>query len=104
MSKEGRLPPEVVKQWPEIFKDVEVKAVPVKYIKSIQVHFLDGTIWLIDIDQEEIERNETSVEDELGAFFDEYDEEIDSIDFQLDTKQVIADVKKRTNSFIKKRK
>lgn len=104
MSKEGRLPPEVIKQWPEIFKDVEVKAVPVKYIKAIQVQFFDGTIWMIDIDREEIERNETTIEDELEIFFEEYDEDIESVDFKLDTRQVIEDVKRRTKQFIKKRK
>ena len=104
MSKEGKLPPDVIKQWPEIFKDVEVKAVPVKYIKSIQVKFYNGKIWVIDIDQDLIEKNETTVEDELEAFFEEYDEDIDSIDFQLDTRRVIADVKKRTAQFIKKRR
>jgi hypothetical protein len=104
VPNEAKLPPEVIRQWPEVFKDVEVKAVPVKYIKAIQVQFLDGTIWLIDIDKEQIENNETTLEDELEAFFEEYDEQIDSIDFKLDTKQVITDVKKRTNKFIKKRK
>ena len=104
MPNEGKLPPEVIRQWPEIFKDVEVKAVPIKYIKAIQVQFLDGTIWLIDVDREQIESNETTLEDELEAFFDEYDDQIDAVDFKLDTKQVIADVKKRTSKFIKKRK
>ena len=104
MSKEGRLPPDVIKQWPEVFKDVEVKAVPVKYIKAIQVQFYDGTIWMIDIDRDEIERNETTIEDELEVFFEEYDEDIESVDFKLDTRQVIEDVKKRTKQFIKKRK
>lgn len=104
MSNEGKLPPEVIRQWPEIFKDVEVKAVPVKYIKSIQVQFTDGKIWIIDIDQEKISEEDFSVEDELEAFFDEYDDQIESVDFKLDTKKVIYDVKKRTNRFLKKRK
>lgn len=104
MSKEGRFPPEVVKQWPEVFADVEVKAVPVKYIKAIQVQFLDGQIWLIDVDQKQIEANDTTVEDELEIFFEEYDDQIESVDFKLDTKKLIDDVKKRTRKFIKKRK
>lgn len=104
MPNEGRLPPDVIRQWPEVFKDVEVKAVPVKYIKAIQVRFLDGTVWLIDVDQDQIAADETTVEDELEAFFDEYDDQIESVDFKLDTKQVIEDVKNRTRKFIKKRK
>lgn len=104
MSKDGKFPPEVIRQWPEVFKDVEVKAVPVKYIKSIQVQFEDGKIWVIDIDQKKIQESESSLEDELEAFFDHYEDVIESIDFKLDTRQVIEDVKRRTRSFMKKRK
>ena len=38
----GKLPKQVVSEWPEIFGDVEVSAIPVQYLKSINVTFKDG--------------------------------------------------------------
>lgn len=100
----NKLPPDVIKHWPEIFKDVDVKAVPLAYLESIQVHFDDGKIWEIDIDHEKIEAGEEVLEDTLEAFFEEYDDVIEAVNFQLNTKKVIADIKSRTRLFMKKRK
>ena len=45
----NKLPDEVIKQWPEVFKDVEIKAVPIEYIHNIHVYFHDGKVWQIDM-------------------------------------------------------
>jgi len=103
-----KLPPEVIEHWPEIFKDVEIKAVPVEYVSSVIVTFDDGKVWEIELDQEKIKENGGDVaetlEDTLDSFFAEYDEYIESVDFRLDTEQVIKDIKARTKQFLKKRK
>lgn len=97
-----KLPPEVIEHWPEIFKDVEIKAVPIEYISSVIVTFDDGKIWEIELDKE---NNPLEALDKtLDSFFDEYDEYIESVDFRLDTEQVIKDIKARTKQFLKKRK
>ena len=41
MSK-NKLPAEVVDYWPEVFENIEIKAVPVKYISKVEVVFKDG--------------------------------------------------------------
>ena len=94
----NKLPPEVIKHWPEIFGDVEIKAVPIEYIHNIHVHFHDGKIWEIDLDQQ------SSVGDGDVTFLEQYNDEISHVDFRLNTSKVVADVKKRTKSFMKKRK
>ena len=106
MSNKSKLPPEVVEHWPEIFKDVEIKAVPLEYIHSVHVHFHDGKIWEIDMNSQEISGSDdiTQIESSLEAFFEEYDESISHIDFRLNTSKVVKDVKERTNQFMKKRK
>lgn len=103
-----RLPPEVIAHWPEIFKDIEIKAVPLEYITSVVVYFEDGQEWEIDLDDEKlkIEGMELAdvLEEVLEAFFEEYDEYISNIDFKLNTEKVIKDIKKRVQTFLKKRK
>lgn len=103
MPNNGKLPPEVIRHWPEVFNDVEIQTIPVQYLVSIRVEFNDGKIWEIDLDRSQLEDNET-VESSLSTFFDEYSESIANIDFRLDTKKVIKDVKERTKRFMKKRK
>jgi len=106
VSEASKLPPEVVDHWPEIFKDVEIKAVPLEYIHSVHVHFHDGNIWEIDMDSQEVSGSDqlTEIEDSLEAFFAEYDESISHVDFRLNTSKVVKDVKARTQKFMKKRR
>jgi hypothetical protein len=102
----NKLPPEVIKHWPEIFNDVEIKAVPIEYIHSVHVHFHDGKIWEIDLDQQALRSkgDVSKVEDSLETFLAEYNDEISHVDFRLNTSKVVQDVKSRTRSFMKKRK
>lgn len=105
MSKSNKLPPEIVDHWPEIFEDIEIKAIPLQYVRAINIQFLDGTAWIIDIKSKSInESNVEELEDELEALFEAYDDEIESVDFNLDTQKVKKDITSLTKSFIKKRK
>jgi hypothetical protein len=102
----NKLPPEVIKHWPEIFSDIEIKAVPIEYIHSVHVHFHDGKIWQIDIDKQQIasEDGVDQIESSLETFLEQYDEDISHVDFRLNTSKVVKDIKDRTKSFMKKRK
>ena len=103
-----RLPPEVIDAWPEIFKDIEIKAVPLEYVHSVIVYFEDGQTWEINLNDEKLNVEGMDiadvVEEILEAFFEEYDEYITSVDFKLNTQKVVEDIKKRVQSFMKKRK
>ena len=57
MSKENKLPADVIRLWPEVFKDVEIKAVPVEYIDSLQIHFKDGKTWEIDLNKKKLAKS-----------------------------------------------
>lgn len=97
------LPKEVIDTWPEVFNDIDVKVVPVKYLHSICVTTEEGEIWEIDIDKEsDVTGEELSAV--LEELFTEYEDIILSIDFRLDTKQVKEDIQNRTKLFLKKRK
>lgn len=103
-----KLPPEVIEHWPEIFKDIEIKAVPLEYITAVVVTFDDGQTWEIDLSAENLGDDDEDladvIDETLEAFFEEYDEYIESIDFRLNTQKVIDDIKKKVGSFLKKRK
>jgi hypothetical protein len=101
----NKLPQEVVDHWPEVFKDIEIEAVPIEYLRTIFVHFVDGKVWEIDIDQNKVQQeNARHLEDALEDLFEEYEDVIEGIDFRLDTERVKKDISQRTKYFLKKRK
>ncbi len=108
MPKKNSLPPDVVSQWPEIFSDIEIKAVPLEYIDSMRVSFEDGKVWEIDISKTRKsitkEEQQKELEETLRNFIEEYSTVIKTVDFRLKTQKVISDMKERTNKFMKKRK
>lgn len=101
-NQPGRLSKDVIAHWPEVFKDVEVQSVPLKYLHSITVNFINGKSWIINIDEQKAENEELDYG--LEQLFEEYDGEIDTIDFRLNTEKVRNDIEKRTKQFLKKRK
>lgn len=105
MPKRKGLSQDVIDKWPEVFKDVEVKAIPLEYLESVQVTFTNGKVWQITID-----RNASNtmlnkdVERSLNDMFKTYDSSIKNVDFKVDTDRVKEDVQKRTKQFLKKKK
>lgn len=98
-----KLPQEIIDHWPEVFQDIEIKAIPIEYIRTAIVYFDNGDVWEIDIQGDFIENHNTA-EEALELFFEEYDDSIVKVDFKIDSEKVIKDVKTRTKTFMKKRK
>jgi len=105
MPKRKGLSQDVIDKWPEVSKDVEVKAIPLEYLESVQVTFNNGKVWEITIN-----RNASNtmlnkdVEKSLNDMFKTYDSSIKNVDFKVDTDRVKEDVQKRTKQFLKKKK
>jgi len=101
----NKLPKHVIDIWPDIFKDIDLKVVPIEYLHSIRVVFQDGKIWDIDIQNSKNEDgDEINVQSELENIFKQYENDISNVDFRLDTERVKRDIKKRTTLFMKKRR
>lgn len=103
-AKNKKLPQDVVDHWPEVFKDVDIKVVPVKYLHSVRVFFTDGKVWDIDVAKTRQKKDAKDIEASLEELFNNYQDSIDNVDFRLDTARVKSDIQGRTRSFMKKRK
>ena len=103
MPKRRSLDPEIVNSWPEIFKDVRIDVVPIKYLHSVHVRFKDGKVWEIDV-KKSLTKPNLNIETALEDLLQHYESVIDTVDFRLDTAKVKKDIKKRTAIFMKKRK
>jgi hypothetical protein len=101
VPKGKKLPDEVINLWPEIFKDVIVESVPIEYLHSVRVTFMDGKVWEIDTSKS-VEG--VDIETALRELMLEYESSIANVDFRLDTERVKKDIIRRTAQFLKKRK
>ena len=90
------------KYWQEIFDTVDMKYLPVSYMKSIEVEFVDGELWEIDLDHEENE--DVPVDEVLDDFFEEYEDTIKEINFKMNFEKIKYDISKRTTKFLKHNK
>lgn len=96
------LPKDVIDKWPEIFSEVDIKVVPLKYLHSLRIIFKDGKIWDINIASHIRRYNVIDLESHLQELLNNYAETIEHIDYRLDIDRVKKDVIKKTKTFMKK--
>ena len=99
-----RLPQDVINKWPEVFKDLDIKAIPIEYLHSIRVEFGNGKIWDVLIKDDKNSNPVSYLERILKDLFSTYDASIKHVDFRVDVEQVKKDIQKRTSKFLKKNK
>lgn len=104
MPKKKKLSQDIIDTWPDVFEGIDIQYVPVEYLDAIRVTFHGGKIWDIDV-KKSIEKDEpVEIEEALADLFETYVDEIENIDFRVDTLKVKKDIKSRTALFMKKRR
>ena len=105
MTGPGRiLPKDVIEHWPEVFGEVKLNVLPLRYLHSVMVNFKDGKIWEIQVTAQVKREGWPVFEKNLAELAKNYEEKIDNIDFKLDSKRVKKDILKSTEKFLKKKK
>ena len=100
MTQGKKFPKDVIEHWPEVFGEINLNVVPLRYLDSITIKFKNGKVWEIDLANKDWEVFEPSLKDMMST----YESEIDNVDFKLDTERIKKDIIKHTNKFLKKRK
>ena len=105
MTESGRiLPKEVIDIWPEVFGEVKLNVVPLRYLHTVLVNFKDGKTWEIKVTTKTKKEGWKSFEKSLSELCKAYEERIVDIDFKLDSDRVRKDIEETTRKFLKKRK
>ena len=104
MNRGKVFPKDVVEHWPEVFGEITLNVVPLKYLDSITVVFKNNKVWEIKISSKQAQEDWDSFEINLKEMLASYESEIDNVDFKLDTERVKKDMITYTNKFLKKRK
>ena len=105
MIDKGRvLPKEVIACWPEVFGEVKLRVLPLRYLHAVLITFKDGKTWEVKITSETQRKGWDSFEESLSELFKTYERKILDVDFKLDTDRIKKDIEKITQRFLKKRK
>lgn len=105
MTSTGKsLPKEVIDCWPEVFAEIQLNVLPLKYLNTILINFKDGKTWEVKITAEARKDGWTVFEKQLSELVKNYEDSIDNVDFKLDTARVRKDIEKASSQFLKKRK
>jgi len=104
VTKSGRsLPKDVIDHWPEIFGEVKLNVMPLRYLHTVLVNFKDGKTWEIKITAKTKKEGWIAFEKNLMELIKNYEENIENVDFKLDTPQVKKDIEASTQKFFKKK-
>jgi hypothetical protein len=105
VTQTGRiLPKDVIEHWPEVFGEVELNVMPLKYLHTVLVNFKDGKSWEIKITEKTKREGWPAFERNLAELVKNYNESVENVDFKLDTPKVRKDIEKETQKFLKKKK
>ena len=104
MTKQGRkLPKAVIEYWPEVFGDIELNILPLRYLQAVLVNFCDGKTWEIKITNTVKKNGWDQFEQSLSDLISTYEDHIVDVDFKMNIGQVRKDIEKVTSKFLKNR-
>jgi hypothetical protein len=83
----------LVKEWPEIFEDMQINTPPVAYLEYVHLEFANGRVWQIDIKSQLQEQGVEIVATRLLDTMSEYREEIVKFDFKIDIEKLKKDIR-----------
>jgi hypothetical protein len=99
-----QFPREVIEHWPEVFGEITLNVIPLRYLDSITIKFKNGKLWEINVRSKHGQDDWDTFEKSLKEMLASYEKDIDNIDFRLDTERVKKDMIKGTKRFLKKRR
>lgn len=74
---------------------------PVEYMNKVIIRFNSGTVWEVDIKDSKKKQTIDDIEATLEDLFEEYESDIESIDFRMDMETLRKDLNKRVARFMK---
>jgi hypothetical protein len=98
------LPKDVIAHWPEVFGEVHLNVLPIRYLHTVLVNFKDGKSWEIKITAQTRKEGWEKFEQNLSEMLRNYNDSVDNVDFKLDSVRVRKDVERSTQQFLRKKK
>lgn len=98
------LPVDMIDQWPEVLCDIDARIVPMSYLQELQIGFVEGKTWTIDVSKLAKANKVDVIEGQIEEIIDTYCEKISHIDMKLDISRIKKDAAKCSKKFFKTNK
>lgn len=88
-------------RWESLLSDADISSIPVNYLKAIEIKMFDGSTEHFDI--KELTAKGLSVdeiEELMDEFMEQYDDNIDSLDFHLNLEVLANEVDEKTKKLL----
>lgn len=100
-NKKFKPPHNIIKQWPEVFEEIYMNAMPIAYIHGVELEFFDGRVWQIDIHEQLPFKHEDEVVNKLMGALREMSSEVKTINFSIDIDKLKKDITDHTKNIMK---
>jgi len=97
------LPKDVIDRWPEGFGEITLNVVPLRYLHAVKITFKNDKVWEIELEKDS-KLDWDNFEKQIKDVLSQYEENIENIDFKLDTDRIKKDITKHTNKFLTNKK
>lgn len=103
MTNGKPLPKDVIDRWPEVFGEITLNVVPLQYLHAVKITFKNGKIWEIEL-QKDAKLDWDNFEKQVKETMSQYEDNIENVDFKLDTDRIKKDITKHTKKFLNNKK
>lgn len=103
MYKGKKFPKDIIDDWPEVFEDITCKVIPLEYLDSVIIKFKNEKVWEIKVSSQS-KQDWDLFEGSLREILIAYKDELEFVDFKIDTNKIKKDVIRGTKQFLRKRK
>jgi hypothetical protein len=97
------LPKDVIDRWPEVFGEITLNVVPLQYLHAVKITFKNGKVWEIEL-QKDAKLDWDNFEKQVKETMSQYEDNIENVDFKLDTDRIKKDITKHTKKFLNNKK
>ena len=99
--KSYRPPEDFIKHWPEVFENIYMSSMPIRYIHGVEIKFGDGRIWEVDITEQLPFSSEKEIVAKLTSALKDIASEVKSINFNINIDKLKADIEDQTKNIMR---
>ena len=103
MTNGKPFPKDVIDRWPEVFGEITLNVVPLQYLHAVKITFKNGKVWEIEL-QKDAKLDWDNFEKQVKETMSQYEDNIENVDFKLDTDRIKKDITKHTKKFLNNKK
>ncbi len=104
LNPDKKLPVNIVNIWPEVFGEVQLNVIPIKYLQSISFYLKNNNTLKFIISPQDRELSWDELNSKLTQISKEYEDIIERVDFKMNSIKIRRDIERLSKQFFRKLK